>query len=620
MVTPARKACGAFRRVRHVPFTLLLALVPLLASAGASRADATLHASMSEALTSQGLQGAVWSTVADDGTIVVDAAGTRDATTGESLSAQDRVHVGSVAKTVLATGVLQLVSEGRFTLETPVSHLLPGVAFDNPWAARSPVLIRHLLDHTAGLDDARLADMFSLRARADAPLSTFLDGRTLRVRSRPGSRHSYSNTGYALLGMVIEEFTGARYETYLRDHLLHPLGMHDSTFAFTTQAGPQADPRLAMGHFEDGVAHAAVPMFLRPAGQFTTTAADMGRFARFLMGDGTTDGRRLVDATLLRAMGRPHGTEPARAGLRVGYGLGMATRDRHGAVGACHGGSTVGYRAMFCLFPEHRRAFFVAINADHESADYGRLDRLLIQSLDVGRPSIRPDAISAADASAWEGYYIPAPNRFARLEWIDTTLNFARVGSDGAALRFQPLQSPTLTLAPMGGALFRADERTIASHAAFVAANGNRAISTGLQTYERIPRVKLLALWLSLVAGLLGMAWLLVAGLARIAVGARAFVKQPVMVPFLGIVALLLPLPLFLRQSFLAMGDLTLASGTLAVVSVLLPISMVAGLILTLRRRVWSATAVVDALAMAGVLQWTLVLACWGLMPVRLWT
>ena len=61
--------------------------------------------------------------------------------------------------------------------------------------------------------------------------------------------------------------------------------------------------------------------------------------------------------------------------MRVGYGLGLATRDRHGAVGKCHGGSTVGYRAMLCLFPQQQRAFFVAINADIEGADYGALRR-----------------------------------------------------------------------------------------------------------------------------------------------------------------------------------------------------------------------------------------------------
>ncbi|WP_342316224.1 serine hydrolase domain-containing protein [Lysobacter sp. FW306-1B-D06B] len=588
-----------------------------LAGGAQTVTDAALHKAMTDLLAAQGLQGAVWSTVADDGAIAVDAAGTRDARTGAALHPQDQVHVGSVAKTVLATGVLRLVSQRRLSLDAPVSELLPGVAFDNPWASDSPVRVRHLLDHTAGLDDARLADMFSLKARADAPLSTFLDGRTLRVRSRPGSRHSYSNTGYTLLGMVIEAVTGARYDAWLDANLLRPLRMHDSTFAFTTQEGAGANSRVAMGHFENGVAHAAVPMFLRPAGQFTTTAEDMGRFARFLMSDGRIDGTAFIDPTLLRAMGQPQGTEAARAGLRVGYGLGMATRDRHGAVGKCHGGSTVGYRAMLCVFPQHQRAFFIALNTDHETADYGRFDRLLIESLGLPMAEALPRMGEAGDAM--EGYYIPSPNRFARFEWLDATLGFVRITREGEGVRFAPLQSSALMLTPVGGNLLRADDRALASHAFVTTADSTRAITTGLQTYERVALPVIAARWISLAAGLLGVAWLLVMGAVRFVLDGRDRWKRSAVIPFLGIAVLLLPVPLFLRQSFLQLGDLTPASGTLAAVTALLPLTMVLGLIFGLRRRPWSALDIVDVVAMVAVLQLTVVLAFGGLLPLRLW-
>src|SRR3546814_6716128 len=62
----------------------------------------------------------------------------------------------------------------------------------------------------------------------------------LRIRSQPGSRLSYSNMGYTLLGLVIERVTGERYEQYLDDHFLGPLGMHQSTFRFVSQEGPRA--------------------------------------------------------------------------------------------------------------------------------------------------------------------------------------------------------------------------------------------------------------------------------------------------------------------------------------------------------------------------------------------
>ena len=148
----------------------------------------TLHAAMADQLEAQALQGAVWALVAEDGAITVDAAGTKDARHGQALRSGDRVHVGSVAKTLLATGVLRLVSQQRLALDTPVSELLPAVAFDNPWAASDPVRVRHLLDHTAGLDDARFSQVFSLKPSADTPLAEAFAGQWSAGRAQPAGQ------------------------------------------------------------------------------------------------------------------------------------------------------------------------------------------------------------------------------------------------------------------------------------------------------------------------------------------------------------------------------------------------------------------------------------------------
>lgn len=579
-------------------------------------ASERLNAQMGPLLKSEGLQGAVWATLGADGAVVVGAAGVKNATSGAKMRPDDRVHVGSVAKTLLATGVLRLVSEGRLALNTPVAKLLPDIVFENRWAGSDPVRLRHLLDHTSGLDDARFSQIFSLKSHPDTPLSdAFIHANSLlRIRSRPGDRCSYSNMGYALLGRVMEAVTGERYEQYLETHLLRPLGMRDSSFFFVDQKG---DPRLAMGHVENGVTQAAVSTYLRPAGQFTTTAADMGRLAGFLMGDGMVDGKPFIASRLLDAMGRPHGTEAANRGLQVGYGLGLGTRDRHGAVGKCHGGSTVGFRAMFCLFPQQRQAFFISVNADSETADYGRLDELMVNALTLRPPSQAPaaDADAAFDSAAWKGYYIPAPNRFASMALLDTALNFAHLRQEGTSLRFKPFQSNEVALNHVGGALFRAKGRVGASHALLTASTGERVISTGTQSYEKVSLLKLAPLWISLIVGLLGLAYILVCGLVRVVRRRLAF-SDPLFAPLAGIIALLLPLPLFHFQSFLQLGELTLASGALAAVTVTLPLTMLAGLAIGMRQR---RSSVPELAAMLGVLQLTALLLAWGMLPFRLW-
>jgi CubicO group peptidase (beta-lactamase class C family) len=596
---------------------VLLALAGPRVSAGST---ADVAPDIAAELQRQGLQGAVWSTVLANGTVNLGAAGIKDSRSGQPIGIDDRVQVGSVAKTLVATGILRLVTEGRLTLDAPVAGLVSGVAFDNPWAATDPVRVRHLLDQTAGLDDARIAHVFSVTADADMPLAEAVAAGQplLRVRSRPGTRHSYSNMGYTLAGMVIETVTGMRYENYLATYLLQPLGMHDSTFEFTTQTGDAGDHRIAMGHFEHGEAHAAVPTRLRPAGQLSTTAGDMARLARFLLSDGRVDGQSLVDQRLLGAMAVPVGTEAVAAGLRVGYALGLYARDRHGSLGKCQGGSTVGFHALFCLFPEQQRAFFLAINTDSENAHYDRFHHLLMRELELeGTEPTLPAAATNA-SSSWGGFYVPSPNRMATFAWVDTVFNFVRVRPDGSHLRLWTLQSPELRLAPTVDSLYRRDDRTTASHAFSVTADGQRVMSTAAQTYQESSLAQLVLLWASLAAGMLGLAYLMLRGLLRVFTGCTR-PRDASFLPFAASLALLLPIPLFYSQPFLQLGDLTVASGALAAVTGMLPLAMLVGLALSWRRRPWHATAALDAAAMLAVLQLAAVLAYWGLLPMRLW-
>lgn len=578
---------------------------------------------MQRALQEEELTGVVWSTVDLEGDIAVDAAGLMNAETGQQMRPDSRMHVGSVAKVVLAAGVLRLITEGRLSLDASVAGLLPSVHFDNQWGEETdPIQVRHLLTHTAGLDNLHFWQIFSLKPKPDTPLLVAVTGdpSLLRLRNRPGTRYAYSNMGYALLGMVIESVTGSPYERYLDEHLLQTLSMHDSTFAFVSQIGADADPRLAMGHFENGVTQSAVPTFLRPAGQFTTTAADMARFARFLMSDGTVDGVPFIDRSLLADLGLPKGTEAALAGLSIGHGLALAQRDRHGVLGICHPGEIVGFRAMLCLYPDQGKAFFVAMNADNESADYHRFNALLIHAMEIDAVAPTPSGKPAEGMPGWEGIYVPAPNGMETFAWLDTVLNFVRVRWDGNHLSIKPFQSEKRTLIPVGGLLFRATDRRIASHVLLESTDGVRVLSDGLHSYEQASLTKMVLLWASLAAGVLGLGYIFLSGLGRTLAG-RMRRSSILFVPFLAMIALAIPVPFFFQQSFLQLGDVTAASMLLALVTGMLPLAMVFGLIVAVRRRrVSGVIDTLDILATLAALQLMIVLATWGVLPARLWT
>jgi CubicO group peptidase (beta-lactamase class C family) len=603
---------------RSAPIACKLAAVLLLwpVHPAAAQDRPALAGALARGLREEGLVGAVWATVGPDSGVSVGAVGRRRADRPEPLGATDRVQVGSVTKTLLAAGILQLVTGGRLRLDAPVAAYLPHLKIENPWGPSRPLLLRHLLDHTSGLDDARLWQLFNAEPRPNTPLAAGFDPDRLRLvlRRPPGERFSYSNTGYGLLALVIEAVTGERYETYLDTRLLRPLGMANSTFHFVTQGGPGADPRLAMGHFEEGALAPAVPTYLRPAMQFTTTAADMARFARFLMSDGTVGGRTLVDARLLRAMGTPAGTEAARAGLRVGYGLGLGLRDRHGVVGRCHAGNTVGYRAMFCIYPEQRKAFFIAMNADNEDADYARLDSLVIATLRLTPHPAAPVRATTLDLERWEGTYVISPARFETFAYLDVVLDFVRVRAGGGRLILKPFQGRPTVLDPVGGPLFRAPGRTLPSHV-LLSTEAGPAFSNGLGTYERVSLWRMVALRASLAGGLLGILYILLRGIYR-GVRRRLRPSDPIFAPSVVSLATVIAGFLLFRQPVLQLGDFTPANVFLALVTGALPIAAAAGL---WRAAAPSRTSWIDAVALAAVLQWALVLASWGLLPLRLW-
>lgn len=599
--------------------TLVLMLVLGAASGPAAGLGTPLQPAFERMLRQEGLAGAVWSTVGPDGTASSGAAGLKHAATGERMAADSKVHVGSVSKTLLAVGVLRLVTEGKLTLDTPVAPLLPGLRFDNPWEARDPVRVRHLLAHTAGLDNIRFWQMFSAIPGADTPLAAAFAGdpSLLKVHARPGSRYAYSNMGYALLGMVIEAVSGQRYERYLDQRLLGPLRMADSTFEFVTQEGLGADKRLAMGHFERGAPQAAVPTYLRPATQFTTTAADMARFAAFLMGDGAG----LVRADLMEALARPEGTDAASAGLMAGHGLALAVRDRHGALGACHPGGTIGYVAMLCVYRPQGKAYFVAFNADSEGANYEQFYQRLMAELAPLPPPLPRAAqvqvqVPAEPLDAWRGWYVPVSFTVSSLAWLDVVFHAARLDWDGALLHWMPLQGQPKTLAPAGGLLFQAAGRIETSHVLLRSVEGKRQVSDGLRTFEQASLMRMLLLWTSLAAGLAGWLYVLVFGLWRLVLRRMRAGKanDALAVPLAATLALLLPLPLFLMQSFLHLGDRTMASLTLAAVTGVLPLAMAWGL-----WRAWHRGSIGDRIALAAVLQLLAVMAAWGLIPFRLW-
>jgi CubicO group peptidase (beta-lactamase class C family) len=597
----------------RIRFRLHLTAFAWLALASSAAGACDLDCSFSRLLAEEKIAGVVYGLV-DGEAERSGAAGFAHHPDRRPMRPDAKVHVGSIAKTFISLGVLRLVTQGRADLDAPLESLLPTIRIDNPWSARAPVTLRHLLDHTAGFDDVRLWQVFSRDVDARVPLAGAFErgGDLLRVRFEPGSQFSYSNMGYTLAGMAIESITGERYESWLDRELLGPLGMTDSTFEFRSQAGVAADPRLAWGHYGDLTPAPALTVWARPATQFTTTANDMMRAARFLLSDGQRNGTPFIDTHLLRAMG--HATTTAsKAGLEVGYSLGLAKRDRHGAVGLSHLGDTVGYHAALYLYPGERKAFFFSINTDNDAANYSRFDALLVEALGVASPAAPAAATSLSPD--WRGRYARTPARFESFRYFDLLLDSVVLDVDDGGMMLQRFGGEPLKLTPVAPNLLRAPDRTTASHVLLADAGGAAAFSDGTSTFRRVGNLRFYGNWLSLALGVAGLVSLLVLiPLRRLTSG------EPLWPPAsFAWLLLLIPLPLFASQPFVTIGDVTPASVALYAATLALPLLMAAHAYWALRQRHRVRAWPLHVASALLVLQWCVVLWPWDLLPFATW-
>jgi CubicO group peptidase (beta-lactamase class C family) len=298
-----------------------------------------------------------------DGQIQAWGFGVASIETGFPVLPDSLFQIGSITKVVTATVIMQFVDEGRLDLDAPVKRVLPDFRLQDE-AATERVTLRHLLTHTGGFfgDRFRREDNSDYGPGDDALARALAEFHSLRQYTPPGETWSYCNTGFQALGGIIERFTGQTVEQAIRERVLTPLGMDRSVF-FAHEAITYA---AAAGHNKPPGKELSVarpyPLVrsMNAAGGIIGTTADLLRFARFHMGDGTAGEQRLLSAESIDAML----TVQTQAGLSDYWGLGWSIDLAGGTTIAGHGGSTNGFRALLTLVPECGVALAVLSNSN----------------------------------------------------------------------------------------------------------------------------------------------------------------------------------------------------------------------------------------------------------------
>jgi CubicO group peptidase (beta-lactamase class C family) len=246
-----------------------------------------------------------------------------------------RFNIGSIGKTFTATLIMQLVQEGKLSLEDPLSAHLP--AF--PYPEKDKILIRHLLNHTSGLGNYMEhkdydAKMNELR-KIDDVLPLIYEQKPLY---EPGDRFSYSNSGMILLGAVIEKITGMGYREYLEQRILDPLGMKDSGIVYPEETVRKRATGFNNIYTDDYRIETLREMPGFSDGGLYTTAGDLLKFDQALYGE------KLLDEKHKKIMHTP--VEPSR-----NYGYGWIIVPFGGTTVIYHGGGCPGFNAEFRRYP-----------------------------------------------------------------------------------------------------------------------------------------------------------------------------------------------------------------------------------------------------------------------------
>lgn len=275
--------------------------------------------------------------IAQNGRIVYDRAfGT--------ASLGTRFPIASITKMFTAVAIMQLVQANRVDLDASVSKYLPSA----PYADR--ITVRQLLQHTSGLwNYGDYAFNNGLVAAPTTPAAILAMAAQHPLTSAPGTKYGYSNTGYVILGLIVEHVSGEPLARYEGEHIFQPAGMTQ-----TTMGNPPSSVPVAVGYMSAGGnrADAYDASWIFACGDIVSTASDLARFDIALL-----DGVLISPATFARMQAN---LVPSDLGRQ---GLGVNVISWHGLQLVEHHGGLPGFEAENVTIPARRLAWIVLSNA-----------------------------------------------------------------------------------------------------------------------------------------------------------------------------------------------------------------------------------------------------------------
>lgn len=342
--------------------------------------------------------GATVIVVKDGKTVLRQAYGLADVAHRTPLTPATPMRLGSITKQFTSTAILLLVDEGKIKLDADITTYLPGY----PTHGKS-ITIEHLLTHTSGIASFTGKPDYEANMGKDVIVAGMIASfQNDPPDFDPGSRYKYNNSGYFLLGAIIEKVSGLRYDEFIARRIFVPLGMtHTAYEGHERSAGTQEAIGYSGsdGHF---VPSAYISM-TQPyaAGSVVSTVDDLARW------DAAVSSGKLLKADSWRRAFTPYTLAAGQnAGKRTGYGYGWTISQLKGVPMIAHGGGINGFNTYAVRLPSAHLYVAVLCNADSGAAS-ARDSAFKAAAIALGKPfpDYQPIALPAATLDAWSGIY-----------------------------------------------------------------------------------------------------------------------------------------------------------------------------------------------------------------------
>jgi len=317
--------------------------------------------------------------------------GMADVENAVPAKAETVYRIGSVTKQFTAASVMQLVEEGKIGLDDPMTRFLP----DFPTQGHE-VTIRHLLTHTSGIKSYTGLEEWGPKITLDLTDQELVDLFSDEAFDfSPGEQFLYNNSGFYLLGMIIEKASGESYRDYVRAHLFEPLGLTGSLYC---DEGPLIPWRAEGYETADGeLLNDAYLSMNQPgaAGALCSTVPDLLTWTEAL-----TTGR-VVSSESYAQMTTPY---TLNDGSGTGYGFGLGVGEQEGHPRVAHGGGINGFVTMMTHFPESDLDIVVLSNT--EGGHPGQVAEVIAQwALGIEVPVVLDLPLSPDELAMYEGVY-----------------------------------------------------------------------------------------------------------------------------------------------------------------------------------------------------------------------